>query len=97
VSTTEGGGFDQRYRLRRHRRCQPRRPEEKHGGRVRRLGHSRDRRKRRRPSAGGAHDDRHSISAYGPGASQFAPSDNTEAFFEIMNAILGSYPVPTSF
>ena len=38
------------------------------------------------------------ISAYGPGASQFARvSDNTEAYFYIMNAILGIYPTPTQF
>jgi len=38
------------------------------------------------------------ISAYGPGASQFARvSDNTEAYFYIMNSILGIYPVPTQF
>ncbi len=38
------------------------------------------------------------ISAYGPGASQFARvTDNTEAFFSIVNAILGTYPVPTQF
>jgi alkaline phosphatase len=38
------------------------------------------------------------ISAAGPGASQFARvQDNTEAFFEIMNAILGTYPIPASF
>jgi alkaline phosphatase len=38
------------------------------------------------------------ISAYGPGASQFARiTDNTEAFFSILNAILGNYPVPTQF
>ena len=38
------------------------------------------------------------ISAYGPGASQFARvTDNTEAFFSIVNSILGSYPVPTQF
>lgn len=35
------------------------------------------------------------ISAYGPGASQFARvSDNTEAFFYIVNALTGQYPVP---
>lgn len=35
------------------------------------------------------------ISAYGPGASQFARvSDNTEAFFNIVNSILGQYPIP---
>ena len=38
------------------------------------------------------------ISAMGPGASQFARvQDNTEAFFEIMNSILGTYPIPASF
>ncbi len=38
------------------------------------------------------------ISAYGPGASQFARvTDNTEAFFSIVNSILGAYPVPTQF
>lgn len=38
------------------------------------------------------------ISAYGPGASQFARvSDNTEAFFYIVNSILGRYPVPTQY
>ncbi len=38
------------------------------------------------------------ISAYGPGASQFARvSDNTEAFFYIMNSIMGRYPKPTQF
>ncbi len=38
------------------------------------------------------------ISAYGPGASQFARvTDNTEAFFSIVNSILGTYPVPTQF
>ncbi len=38
------------------------------------------------------------ISAAGPGASQFSRvQDNTEAFFEIMNAILGSYPIPATF
>src|SRR5262249_46951951 len=38
------------------------------------------------------------ISAYGPGASQFARvSDNTEAFFYIMNSILGTYRVPVQF
>jgi alkaline phosphatase len=38
------------------------------------------------------------ISAYGPGASQFARvTDNTEAFFSIVNSILGSYPVPTQY
>jgi alkaline phosphatase len=38
------------------------------------------------------------ISAYGPGASQFARiTDNTEAFFSIVNAILGAYPVPAQY
>lgn len=38
------------------------------------------------------------ISAYGPGASQFARvSDNTEAFFYIVNAITGQYPVPVQY
>ena len=38
------------------------------------------------------------ISAYGPGASQFARvSDNTEAFFYIVNSMLGTYPVPTQY
>src|SRR5262249_28580970 len=38
------------------------------------------------------------VSAYGPGASQFARIvDNTEAFFEIVNSIFGTYPIPTSF
>lgn len=38
------------------------------------------------------------ISAYGPGASQFSRvSDNTEAFFYIINAITGQYPVPTQY
>lgn len=38
------------------------------------------------------------ISAFGPGSSQFARvSDNTEAYFYIMNAILGLYPTPTQF
>ena len=38
------------------------------------------------------------ISAMGPGASQFARiQDNTEAFFEIMNSFLGSYPIPAGF
>ncbi len=38
------------------------------------------------------------ISAYGPGASQFARvSDNTEAFFYIINSIIGQYPVPTLY
>ena len=38
------------------------------------------------------------VSAYGPGASQFARvQDNTEVFFDIMNSILGSYPIPTQF
>ncbi|HQQ76359.1 MAG TPA: alkaline phosphatase [Thermoanaerobaculia bacterium] len=38
------------------------------------------------------------ISAMGPGASQFARvQDNTEAFFEIMNAMLGTFPIPASF
>jgi alkaline phosphatase len=38
------------------------------------------------------------ISAMGPGASQFARvQDNTEAFFEIMNSMLGSYPIPAGF
>ena len=38
------------------------------------------------------------ISAYGPGASQFARiTDNTEAFFSIVNAILGTYPVPAQY
>jgi alkaline phosphatase len=38
------------------------------------------------------------ISAYGPGASQFARvSDNTEAFFYIFNSMLGTYPTPTQF
>lgn len=39
-----------------------------------------------------------SISAYGPGASQFARvTDNTEAFFSIVSAVPGSYPIPTLF
>lgn len=38
------------------------------------------------------------ISAYGPGASQFARvSDNTEAFFYIVNSIVGQYPVPVHY
>jgi alkaline phosphatase len=38
------------------------------------------------------------ISAYGPGASQFARvSDNTEAFFYIFNSMLGTYPAPTQY
>jgi alkaline phosphatase len=38
------------------------------------------------------------ISAMGPGASQFARVlDNTEAFFEIMNSFLGTYPIPAGF
>ncbi|MDX9734559.1 MAG: alkaline phosphatase [Thermoanaerobaculia bacterium] len=38
------------------------------------------------------------ISAYGPGASQFARvTDNTEAFFHIVHAMLGTYPVPTQY
>jgi alkaline phosphatase len=38
------------------------------------------------------------ISAYGPGASQFARvSDNTEAFFNIVHSMLGTYPVPTLY
>ncbi len=38
------------------------------------------------------------ISAYGPGASQFSRiSDNTEAFFYIVNSIVGQYPVPTQY
>jgi alkaline phosphatase len=38
------------------------------------------------------------ISAYGPGASQFARvTDNTEAFFSILNAIMGLYPTPPQF
>ncbi|MFY9550671.1 MAG: alkaline phosphatase [Thermoanaerobaculia bacterium] len=38
------------------------------------------------------------ISAYGPGASQFARvTDNTEAFFSIVNSMLGTYPIPTQF
>jgi alkaline phosphatase len=38
------------------------------------------------------------ISAYGPGASQFGRvQDNTEVFFDIMNSMLGSYPIPTQF
>jgi alkaline phosphatase len=38
------------------------------------------------------------ISAFGPGASQFARvSDNTEAFFYIVSSILGQYPVPAQF
>ncbi len=38
------------------------------------------------------------VSAYGPGASQFARvSDNTEAFFYIINSILGQYPTPPQF
>ena len=38
------------------------------------------------------------ISAFGPGASQFARvTDNTEVFFSIINSILGTYPVPTQF
>lgn len=38
------------------------------------------------------------ISAYGPGASQFARvSDNTEAFFYIVNALTGQYPVPALY
>ena len=32
------------------------------------------------------------------GASQFARvQDNTEVFFDIMNSMLGSYPIPTQF
>jgi alkaline phosphatase len=35
------------------------------------------------------------VAAYGPGASQFGKiSDNTEAFFNIVNSILGRYPTP---
>jgi alkaline phosphatase len=38
------------------------------------------------------------ISAYGPGASQFARvSDNTEAFYYIINSILGTYAVPSQW
>ena len=38
------------------------------------------------------------ISAFGPGASQFARvSDNTEAFYYIINSILGQYPVPSQW
>jgi alkaline phosphatase len=38
------------------------------------------------------------ISAMGPGALQFARvQDNTEAFFEIMNSFLGTYPIPAGF
>jgi alkaline phosphatase len=38
------------------------------------------------------------VSAMGPGASQFARVlDNTEAFFEIMNSYLGTYPIPAGF
>jgi alkaline phosphatase len=38
------------------------------------------------------------ISAFGLGASQFARvSDNTEAFFYIVNSMLGQYPVPSQF
>ena len=38
------------------------------------------------------------ISAYGPGASQFARvNDNTEAFFNIVHSMLGTYPVPTLY
>jgi alkaline phosphatase len=38
------------------------------------------------------------ISAYGPGASQFAKvSDNTEAFFYIVSSILGQYPAPPQY
>jgi alkaline phosphatase len=38
------------------------------------------------------------ISAYGPGASQFAKvSDNTEAFFYIVNSMLGQYPAPPQY
>jgi hypothetical protein len=38
------------------------------------------------------------VSAFGPGSSQFARVlDNTEAFFEIVNAFLGTYPVPTIY
>src|SRR5262245_17212 len=38
------------------------------------------------------------ISAYGPGASQFARvSDNTEAFFYIIDAMLGQYPAPAQW
>lgn len=38
------------------------------------------------------------VSAFGPGSSQFARVlDNTEAFFEIVNAILGTYPVPSIY
>ena len=38
------------------------------------------------------------ISAMGPGASQFARvQDNTEAFFEVMNSFLGTYPIPAGF
>jgi len=38
------------------------------------------------------------ISAYGPGASQFARvMDNTETFFSIVQSVLGTYPVPPQF
>lgn len=38
------------------------------------------------------------VSAYGPGASQFARvSDNTEAFFYIVNSIVGQYPLPVQY
>ena len=38
------------------------------------------------------------VSAYGPGASQFARVlDNTEVFFSILNSMLGTYPVPAQF
>jgi alkaline phosphatase len=38
------------------------------------------------------------VSAYGPGASQFSRVlDNTEVFFSIVNAMLGTYPVPVQF
>ncbi|MFA6958991.1 MAG: alkaline phosphatase [Thermoanaerobaculia bacterium] len=38
------------------------------------------------------------VSAFGPGASQFAKiSDNTEAFFYTVNSLLGQYPVPLQY
>ncbi len=38
------------------------------------------------------------VSAFGPGSSQFARvRDNTEAFLEIINAVLGTYPVPSVY
>jgi alkaline phosphatase len=38
------------------------------------------------------------VAAFGPGSSQFARvRDNTEAFFEIVNAYLGTYPIPSVY